>query len=355
MASTSCDSTPTIGKFTDSLDSSNKEIVPSRSPTLPERAVAITPWPNAPYGVLDVERGDLITGIVDESEGGWASGDLRGVRGRFPRCIVLDNKQIMMLAEQGDSWAQLELSRRHRHRGTGLPADVAQYFHWCSRSAENNNPIALYNKGWSYETGTGVAQDWKQARVYYRRAAKLGLAAAERAIGTLYRIGWDGRQDIRRMVKWYTRGAAAGDRIAQLWLGRCYFEPVGVEQDIQIAVQLWTQAAERGNTDAQCELGDLYLSGRGIDMDVESGVKWISKAAEKLHWVALATLADCYLLGNGVGKDPVQAFALLVRSKEQAAIDGDEWQPETLRAFSRDEEFTREWHRLVSSSCIKIS
>lgn len=122
--------------------------------------------------------------------------------------------------------------------------------------------------------------------------------------------------------------------------------------DYKMAVALWRGPAERGDADAQFNLGQAYKLGRGVPLDSRLAEQWFRRAAEQGHeqagvnyglalfengkradavpWlergVARGDARAQYILGvmlfNGdvVAKNPVRAYALVVRSS-QSGLD----------------------------------
>jgi hypothetical protein len=78
------------------------------------------------------------------------------------------------------------------------------------RSAED-----YFNRGVAYEKGQGVAQDYRQARQWYEKAAAAGHAHAMSNLGRLYQHGQGVAQDYGQARQWYEKGAAAGSAFAK--------------------------------------------------------------------------------------------------------------------------------------------
>jgi len=59
------------------------------------------------------------------------------------------------------------------------------------------------------------------------------------------------RKDYKEAFIYYSKAAEQGDAIAQYMSGEFYYHGEGVPQDKEKAVYWYTQAAEQGNADAQ--------------------------------------------------------------------------------------------------------
>ena len=76
--------------------------------------------------------------------------------------------------------------------------------------ANEGHRSASFNLGVLYDTGRGVAQDFRQAARWYRVAAKQGHAAAQFNLGGLYFEGQGVDKDLVRASVWFTLAAVSG-------------------------------------------------------------------------------------------------------------------------------------------------
>lgn len=76
--------------------------------------------------------------------------------------------------------------------------------------AEQGDVEAQFNLGVSYDQGQGVAQDAKQAVVWYRKAAEQGFAAAQHNLGVMYLDGRGVPQDNSQAYVWLSVAVANG-------------------------------------------------------------------------------------------------------------------------------------------------
>lgn len=145
-------------------------------------------------------------------------------------------------------------------------------------AAQKGDPSAEFEVAARFAEGRGVAQDFKQATMWYSRAAQRGFAPAQYRLGTLFERGIGIKADAARAKIWYGRAAEQGHvkamhNLAVLNSGR--------EQnaDYAMAVHWFTAAAERGLADSQYNLGVLYESGLGLPRDLKQAYHWLSLAA----------------------------------------------------------------------------
>ena len=66
-----------------------------------------------------------------------------------------------------------------------------------------------------YETGQGVAQDYRRAAQWYEKAALQGHAQAQYQLGNLYREGLGVEESLIEAEQWWQRAAAQGIALAR--------------------------------------------------------------------------------------------------------------------------------------------
>ena len=149
--------------------------------------------------------------------------------------------------------------------------------------AEQGDAEAQYNLGCCYDTGDGVAQDYKEAVRWYRLAAEQGHAEAQFTLGLCYDVGQGVEQDSKEVEKWFRLAAEQGHLIAQTSLGFHYINGERATRNCKEAAKWFELAAEQGNEHAQNMLGVLYHQGLGVKKDYKEAAKWYMLAAEQGH------------------------------------------------------------------------
>lgn len=111
------------------------------------------------------------------------------------------------------AWAgQLEDGTAAHERG-----DFATAVKLWRLSADQGNLQAQFFLGTMYENGKGVAQDYKEAMKWYRRAAtRQDYGAPQYALGSMYVKARGVPQDNVRGYMWYHLAASAGDPVAAM-------------------------------------------------------------------------------------------------------------------------------------------
>jgi TPR repeat protein len=123
-----------------------------------------------------------------------------------------------------------------------------------------------------YESGKGVARNYKKAMNWYRKAAEKGFAGAQNNLAVMYEQGRGVPKDESEAAKWYRR------------------------------------AAEGNDAKAQHSLGIMYRDGRGVPRDLAKAAGWIHKSAEQGHHGAFRDMGEMYWKGSGVAQNSVLAY-----------------------------------------------
>lgn len=143
--------------------------------------------------------------------------------------------------------------------------DYASAFKLMSQLARQGDAPAQYNLGLMYTKGQGVAQDYRQARYWYEKAANRSLARAQNNLGSLYADERGGMQDYRQARSWWEKAAKQGFAPAQFNLGLLYYQGKGGAQDYQQARSWWEKAANQGDVDAR------QLALKGLELLKQTG------------------------------------------------------------------------------------
>jgi uncharacterized protein len=128
--------------------------------------------------------------------------------------------------------------------------------------ARSGNALAQLRLGLLYYHGHGVRESDAQARVWFERAARQGLADAQFHLGNMYAYG--------------------------------LADPGGDVDPGRLAAQWTFEAARQGHAEAQYSLGIMFLTGKGVEQNSDEATRWIGKAAALGHADAAA-----YLKGKG--------------------------------------------------------
>ena len=155
-------------------------------------------------------------------------------------------------------------------------------------------------------------------------------------VADAYFFGLGMKTNYRQAFIYYKKAAALGDVIAKEQLGLCYEKGLGTEVDLAEAMNCYEDASDMGSAVGSYRLGDFYY--RGIpglapkDQNYAYSLYMSSLMASYMSddYLALADvhmrLAECMELGNGVLQDKEQAIAfyeLAAEEYEDRVISGD--------------------------------
>jgi len=111
-----------------------------------------------------------------------------------------------------------------------------------------------------------------------KKTAQQGYAEAQYNLGVSYDSGTGVPQNYSKAVMWYTKAAQQGLVVSQINLGGHYFKGQGVQQNYATAAYWVTKAAQQGSAKAQYMIGLLYASGKGVKQNNSTAYKWFELA-----------------------------------------------------------------------------
>jgi TPR repeat protein len=114
---------------------------------------------------------------------------------------------------------------------------------WFHEAASHGDPTAAGSLGYAYDVGLGTQRDVEQAIRWYRRAVKLGNAAAASNLATMYRDA--GKAGLA--FKWWKRSADMRDGDAAVDVGYCYQYGIGSRRDPISAKRMLRRAVASKN------------------------------------------------------------------------------------------------------------
>ena len=95
----------------------------------------------------------------------------------FNKVQRMRSSGIVALLWQGDATAQAHLARMY-FRGSGVAQDYLEARKWYQKSAEQGRADSQFNLGGMYEQGLGVDRDYVQAYAWLAMAARGGAKDA---------------------------------------------------------------------------------------------------------------------------------------------------------------------------------
>lgn len=117
----------------------------------------------------------------------------------------------------------------------------------------------------------------------FLKLAEMGIADAQYNLGVCYEQGDGVAQDFKQAVYWYKKAVDQGNVKAQHNLGICVYNGYGVDVDHAEAARLFRLSAEQGDMYAQYNLAVLLMNGDGVEKNVFEAIEMLKKAAENGH------------------------------------------------------------------------
>lgn len=233
--------------------------------------------PNDAYRIADEEGGVYGEGAS------WTSSGFRAKQG----------------PANSDTWAAFD--------------DVLEFLDLMSKKGDIKATLSLAKL--HYDGNRNLARDFKAAKDYFLEVARKlwpregGVKSdappgiekiAPKAAGYLGRMFLRGEglaQDFRLARVWFRRGLDYGDPLCQYSMGLMYLNGLGVERNVERAVEFFTPAADQDMAAAQLRLGVLFLD----QGDLTTSSRYLELAGRSGHMEALYYLAE--LSNQGLGRE----------------------------------------------------
>ncbi|MER8970296.1 caspase family protein [Mesorhizobium sp. M0808] len=186
-----------------------------------------------------------------------------------------------------------------------------------------------------YELGRALLAAGKvdEGRTAIEEAAKKGHVRAVFELGYMYATGTGMAVDRAQANALYAAASDKGDPYGMTSWGRALFNGYGVKPDTSKGLDLLLKAAAMGHTYAMNDLAAIFTEGRnGVTADPARAVAFLQAGVQRQDMYSMNLLGRNYLSGQGVQKDPKEALALF-----QKAIDlGQPYAPGSLARMYRD-------------------
>lgn len=208
--------------------------------TPPGRTSSIAKLMSVAIGVVAIGAGVY---MLNQREGGEES----AVVAVAP---LPDFKETKAKAESGDIQAMNVLGEIYAE-GKQVKRDYKEAVVWYRKAADQGVARAQYHLAALYEIGQGLPHDEAEAARWYRKAAEQGLADAQYNLAGMLGLGRGGTYNPKEALQWYEKAAAQGDALARYNLAERYERGRDVEQDLVEAYKWHSLAAERGLQDGK--------------------------------------------------------------------------------------------------------
>lgn len=127
-------------------------------------------------------------------------------------------------------------------------------------------------------------KNYKEAIVWYRKAADQGNIAGEYNLGIMHEKGLGVKKDFIQAIAWYQKGANQKDKDSLRNLINAQIKLAGQlyqDKNFKDSVLWYRKVADLGNAVGQYNLGILYEKGLGVAKDDNQAHSWYQKAADQ--------------------------------------------------------------------------
>ncbi len=188
---------------------------------------------------------------------------------------LINLDKLNKIAESGDVNAQYELGLKY-YLGKEVELDYIRAAKWIGKAADKGNGNAQYLLAQMYTLGLGVETDTDKIAKLYRKAASQGIVKAQFSIGFICAM----ESNYKEGKMWLRKAAVSGHAEAQTCFGSLYHFGKGVEIDYTEAANWYQKAAIQGERKAQYNLGLMYHNGQGVPANDIKSYAWLSIVAE---------------------------------------------------------------------------
>ena len=168
--------------------------------------------------------------------------------------------------------------------------------------------------GFVCEQGKGVRQDFKEAVVWYRKAAEQNEANAQSNLGGLYYEGKGVKKDLAEAARWYRKSAEGGWMIGQVNLANLYMSGEGVPTDYVAAYMWYSLAASTGDATSS-KMMDVIAPRMKSEQIAEA--KRRAEQWSKSHNISRDVGGGVYITNKKASKEALDEFQKLKGDAER--------------------------------------
>ncbi|GEM_PF-3666611 len=174
--------------------------------------------------------------------------------------------------------------------GYGVDPAPEKAFELIKRAAETGLPVAQYELGHLFYTGTGTAKNKVVALKWIESAAKQGYANAQYGAGYVH---YRSKQYDKARL-WFEKAARHDTASALHFLGWMHANGLGVPKDQQKALRHYERGAALGYAASQNNLAYAYQYGKGVVMNISRAEEFYKLSAAQNYKSALRNIALMY-------------------------------------------------------------
>ncbi|EFP05318.1 CRE-SEL-1 protein [Caenorhabditis remanei] len=194
-----------------------------------------------------------------------------------------------MLAEKGDTSAQLGLGQIYLAGGRGLNQNFELAVRYLTAAAESGSSDALTYLGKMYLDGTPFTpKDYQKAFEYLMKSADKSSPSAQAVLGAMYMKGKGVKKNIEKALKLLTLSADKKNADGQMYLAELNYKGVptseGNKRDFKKSVKLYQLASQNGHILAYYNLAQMHATGTGVPRSCTHAVDLFKSVAERGRW-----------------------------------------------------------------------
>lgn len=276
------------------------------------------------------------------------------------QCLLNALDCFIVAVQKGSSDAPYQLAICYDEDHLNFSSDR---FYWLSKSATQNNMLALFQLGRCYERGIGVLEDRAEALLCYQRAIDRGCVEAMCHLAHMHLHGQGTDKNLEKAAQLFKRAGDASSPEGYYYYAKCLVEGTGVPQDVLLAYErflnlegrkansttkeklkcfeeacklfqkrqltpfppklykIFEDFAKDGNAKAQTYLAICYDEGIGVGINGKKAVNILQKAVKSGDALAQQYLGLYYIYGSKQIQDTLEGIRLLKESAMQKNPD----------------------------------
>jgi len=197
---------------------------------------------------------------------------------------------IMNAAKLGYPKAQSRVSYFYFNGMHGLEKDYDKAMKWAMKAAGAGEKLGQSILGYIYELGFGVEINLKEAKYWYKLAAKQGDITAMYNLSRMCGNDEGTKNDyifLQKAITWYQNCANAGCTNAMLKMGKIHYKGEGFLKNHKLA-RRWFHKAYSSDEEVSCFkaeagflLGKMMIKGLGGPRNISRGCALIETSASR--------------------------------------------------------------------------
>lgn len=187
---------------------------------------------------------------------------------------------VQELANKNDAYYQYLLGHCY-HQGMVLAQDHRQAFVWYQKSAKQDYALAQYALGGCYWQGRGVQQSDAKAIALFIKAANQGFPLAMHQLGDIYLYGQGVKIDEVKAKDYYQQASDLGVELAKRKLAHAHYFGRGTAKNEKLGFAFYKDLADKGDAHSAYNVACAYLNGGGAGKNLELALTYAKQAADK--------------------------------------------------------------------------